>query len=903
MTQTDVPTLAQYAASYCKQFGLHLVQLPPRSKRPSTDDWGNNLLSDPAQARDFFERHPDANVGVALGPSRLCSLDVDDLDATRVIFEEFGWDLDALVREHPTVQGQAPGFRVMFRVPDGVALPYHSLTWPSQADPDGTIHRGMIARAVLVERAGNRAEAETIKAAAKAFARFTVFEIRAAVEQQRQDVLPPSIHPDTGRPYVWLTRPAAATGFPTPPEYLLQIWANWDALKPQFQAACPWAPKPELPKRRAPAQVGPGGSVIEAYDRAHSITEALSRYGYKQQGKRWLSPHSSTKLPGVVVFERDNKAFIHHASDPLCSNETGQPVAPFDLFCRLEHGGDVKKAVRAAGDQLGMAMPRRQATGAAPQTAGAPAPSTGAAPEVDPETGEILGMPPEPANDNEPAIDTFGEPLDVFGVRPPPELPLDVLPRALVAYVRDQAELTGCDPAIIGLSALVAAAACINDGVRLQPKRYDPTWTESARLWVAIVGDPSTKKSPAISKAVRHVKRIDHRMAEDNASAMSDYRWQHDQWKEAKKADKTNPPPEPKQPAIKRLVVEDITVEALTEVLKDNPRGVLTLKDELTGWFASMDAYKGAAKGASMDRAHWLEAYNGGRRSIDRVTRGSVIVPNWSTCIIGGVQPDMMRRVASSMGNDGLLQRFMVLCARPAVVDVDRAPDMQAMARFGELFDYLADLQESPTPVVLSEAAHLSRERVARYAKRMIDAFDNPHIQAWLGKWDGLYARLLLLYHCIECHDLRQHPVNVEVDGETADQVERLLCGVLLHHAIHFYAEIVDANERQEHVRQLARLILAKGFERITKRDITLLWKASRRLEWWELRQVIDALCTMDWLRADEAALDTDGKPRAWVVNASVHAMFAAAAEREQQRRRAATETLREIRHAYDTGT
>jgi hypothetical protein len=572
--------------------------------------------------------------------------------------------------------------------------------------------------------------------------------------------------------------------------------------------------------------------------------------------------------------------------------------------CGLPHGeaaGTIRSGLRS-GQERPRSLPQRERPITPRSGNPAPAPASAITPEsIDPETGEILDT-PEPANDNAAPASEFGEPLDVFGIKPPPELPMDCLPAQIIAYVEDQAALTGCDPAIIGMSAIVAAAACITDGIKLQPKRHDPTWTESARLWVAVVGDPSTKKSPAISKAVRHVKRLDHRMAEDNASAFADYKWQHDQWKEAKKADKNNPPPEPKIPPMKRLVVEDITVEALTEVLKDNPRGVLTLKDELTGWFASMDAYKGATKGASMDRAHWLEAYNGGRRSIDRVTRGSVIVPNWSTCIIGGVQPDMMRRVASSMGNDGLLQRFMVLVARPAVVDVDRTPDMRAMDAFSALFDHLAGLQPSETPVTLTEEAHHSREKVARYAKRMIDAFDNPHVQAWLGKWDGLYARLLLLYHCIECARYSIHPANEQVSGETADQVERLMCGVLLHHAIHFYGEIIDANERQEHIRQLARLILAKRFDRITKRDITLLWKASRRMEWWELRQVIDALCTMDWLLPDQTALDTDGKPRAWFVNAAVHSMFSEAASREQARRKAATETLRDIRQAYEQG-
>jgi hypothetical protein len=523
---------------------------------------------------------------------------------------------------------------------------------------------------------------------------------------------------------------------------------------------------------------------------------------------------------------------------------------------------------------------------------------------IDPSAGDADDYEQPPANDNAPLpgprID-FGMPLDVFGIQPPPELPMSVLPPSLVSYVQDQAELTGCDAGIIGLGALVSAAACITDGIKLQPKRHDPTWTESARLWVAFVGDPSTKKSPAISKAVRHIKRLDHSMAESNATAMADYKWQHESWKEAKKASKNGaaPPPEPKAPAVQRIMVEDITVEALTEVLKDNPRGVLTLKDELTGWFAGMDAYKGGGKGASMDRAHWLEAYNGGRRTIDRVTRGAVVVPNWSTCIIGGIQPDMIRRIASSMGNDGLLQRFMVFCARPAKLDADRAPDMNAMQRFGDLFDHLASLQACENVVTLSEEAHLSREKVARYAKRLIDAIDHAHIQAWLGKWDGLFARLLLLYHVIACANQRVHPSDYCVNGETADRVERLMCGVLLHHAIHFYSEVLDANDKQENIRQLARLILAKKLDRVTKRDITVMWKASRKMDWWETRTIIDQLCTLCWLEPDSSAIDTDGKPRAWHVNPAVHETFSRQALREAERRKDAVEALRELRDAY----
>jgi predicted P-loop ATPase len=343
-------TTADYAATYVRKYGMHLVPLPPRGKRPLSDNWGNECITDHDAARKYYQQHPDANMGAALGPSRLCSLDIDNLEAMRIICAEFGWDIDALAAQVPTIQGKPPGMRLLFRVPEGQTLAYHSLSWPKQDD--------------------------TAK-------RFTVFEIRAADTQQRQDVLPPSVHPDTGQPYIWLTKPNGV--IPEPPAWLLSLWKNWDALKPQLQGLCPWAPErptPKPAKTRIPSGNDTTPSVIDAYDQAHSIEAALAQYGYRQQGKRWLSPHSSTGLAGVVIFE--DKAWIHHASDPLCSDESGQLVGAFDLYRYYDHGGDMTKAVKAAAAELGMdrkPRPRQPAAAVAiPQS-------------IDPETGEIDARP------------------------------------------------------------------------------------------------------------------------------------------------------------------------------------------------------------------------------------------------------------------------------------------------------------------------------------------------------------------------------------------------------------------------------------------------------------------------------------------------------------------------------
>lgn len=380
---------AKWAAAYIEKYGFSVVPLPVRSKKPVKENWGNDVISDKDAAIAFFKKNTSANIGLALGPSRVCSWDVDNEEATRMICDEFGFNLDAMRDATPTIQGKKTGMRMMFRVPDGVHLPYHSLTWPNKDDPSGEKYRALMAEAKDLEAEGKKELCEAKRAEAKNFARFTVFELRAACDgQQRQDVLPPSIHPDTGQPYEWITLPKGS--LPNPPDWLITIWKQWDKFKPQLQDVCPWAEKRsvELPPVRPTRESSGQPSVIDAYLSSTDLLTNLKQYGYKQTGKRWLSPHSSTKLPGVNIFP-DGRAWIHHASDPLCSDESGKPVNAFDLFCYYEHNGDASKAVKAAAKLLGMKPEPR------PRNIPTARPSE----SIDPDTGEItVSLPKDPAN-------------------------------------------------------------------------------------------------------------------------------------------------------------------------------------------------------------------------------------------------------------------------------------------------------------------------------------------------------------------------------------------------------------------------------------------------------------------------------------------------------------------------
>lgn len=345
--------IATWAKRYINTFDLALVSIEPGEKAPKGMGWNKpgGYFTDAATAESFWQRNPTHNLGVVLGPSRVCSLDVDDVQWTRhVLYELLGVDLDAMALVYPTIVGNPARFRVLFKLPEGIELTRHSLSWPNEKDPDGSIHKGLMDKAKAAKEQGDGAGEDAARAEAEAYKRFTVFELRAGLVQ---DVFPPSIHPGTGKPYTWRTPPSAADGLPTLTDELLSVWKNWDFFKRDAEAACPWAIKSTTPAakiaKRAAAAVGQRPSVIDEFNRCHDVEELLRTHGYIKRGSKWLYPQSSTGLPGVTISE--GKVYSHHGADPLAN---GHQNDAFEVFCLLEHGGDQSNAVKDAARMMGM---------------------------------------------------------------------------------------------------------------------------------------------------------------------------------------------------------------------------------------------------------------------------------------------------------------------------------------------------------------------------------------------------------------------------------------------------------------------------------------------------------------------------------------------------------------------
>src|SRR5690606_4273791 len=103
------------------------------------------------------------------------------------------------------------------------------------------------------------------------------------------------------------------------------------------------------------------------------------------------------------------------------------------------------------------------------------------------------------------------DPVDLWSKLSPPSLPTGLLPRQIEAFALGEAEPMGAAPAGLAMAALAVRAAAMPDRVRIKVNRH-VNWYVHARLWVALIGSHSTKKSPIIGQAVRPIARLDGRL-------------------------------------------------------------------------------------------------------------------------------------------------------------------------------------------------------------------------------------------------------------------------------------------------------------------------------------------------------------------------------------------------------
>lgn len=320
----------------------------------------------------------------------------------------------------------------------------------------------------------------------------------------------------------------------------------------------------------------------------------------------------------------------------------------------------------------------------------------------------------------------------------------DLLPAALRPWVADIAERMQCPPDFPAVGAMVALSSVIGRKVSIRPKQRDD-WQVFPNLWGGIVGRPGVMKSPALSEVMKPLDRLSLMAADHHAEAMRNYEIKmklsgmsikaaQDKAQGLVKNGKTDEAEQllaeadgedlPK-PALRRHKVTDASLEALGEILMENPWGILAYRDELSGMLHSLD--KDGQEGA---RAFYLQGYDGNQGyTFDRIGRGrNLHIPAVCIALLGGIQPGKLQAyvhdaISGGAGDDGLLQRFGLLVWPDIGTEwrnVDRRPNTPAKQTAFEAFSRL----DAMTPGIDPETGEPGAA-VYRFSQAAQPVFEN----------------------------------------------------------------------------------------------------------------------------------------------------------------------------------
>ncbi|HEX2865097.1 MAG TPA: DUF3987 domain-containing protein, partial [Deinococcales bacterium] len=556
-----------------------------------------------------------------------------------------GLDREDLLAAGVALSGNPAHAKALYAAPAGVPLHAVKLTWPHPDGPDPTSGK---------PRSG------------------TVFELRAG---KVQDVLPPSVHPGTKRPYTWPDGvPASREDLPPLPPALLDLWAGWEGRKGQLEAACPWAPaapdKAPAAREVTPSSPRPADRLdnqdewdaLRARLREEVSLEAmLADLGAKKvKGNSYLCPFHEETHPSFWTF----KSTEGHPAW-YCSHGGTRVGSPG------RNGGSVGDVIDLYQHLKGLATPG-EATVKLAEEKGLKLPGAGL------RASNYQNPKPRQA----PPVESWPDPAPLPPERPRvPTMTPDMIPAPLRAWLLDEAERASLPVEMFAGPAIVACGSLIGRQVSVKPQAHS-FWKVVPNLWGVIISRPGTKKSHALNTPLGPVFKLqgeaneeyrqaareadlDETMREAEAAtlkaslkkAKTDPATVRARLQELRDADEEN------APCWRRYYTSDATVEKIGEILQGNPTGLLIVRDELSGLWASFER-----PDRQQDRQFYLEAWNGtgGPYMVDRIGRGTLVVPPPCVSMIGTTQPGKLAAyvngaLAGQTQDDGFLQRYQVI--------------------------------------------------------------------------------------------------------------------------------------------------------------------------------------------------------------------------------------------------
>ena len=473
-----------------------------------------------------------------------------------------------------------------------------------------------------------------------------------------------------------------------------------------------------------------------------------------------------------------------------------------------------------------------------------------------------------------------------------PEFPVDVFTPAWQDWLVRAAHGAGVRPEHVAVPLLGVASSLIGTARRVRASR---SWSEPMTLWACVVADSGDRKTPGLNVTVRALDLIEKNNSADTSKKRLTHETKvqkakeiHKKWKDERQAAlDAKPPKEPPPMPIDaidpgnfiepRLYVGDPTIEKLAPLLQARPRGMMLIRDELTGLFANMGRYSGGS-----DRPFWLEAWNGGRHVVERVER-SIVVEHLLVGVVGSFQPDKLAR-AFAGDEDGMYGRFLYAWPlapeyRPLTNEAAEVePELQsALTALIRLPSEDEDGIFAPQAIWLSEDAIAEFEVFRMWADKEKRGLDGRE-RHWFVKGETVVLRLAGTLAYLAWSIALGTPSANGLDGITGSLEPKTIDKKFMSDAIRLWRDFfwpharaamrqIGLSDRHKNARRVLRWLKANaGVGEISVKHIRRDALA-QSLDAEQTEALLDGLANAGWLRRKPAE-QTGGRPvYRWLVN------------------------------------
>jgi len=415
-----------------------------------------------------------------------------------------------------------------------------------------------------------------------------------------------------------------------------------------------------------------------------------------------------------------------------------------------------------------------------------------------------------------------------------PPFPLDLVPQPWRDWVNDTASSAGAPADYVVQAVLAGLAGLCGAGVAV---RITPVWSEPLVLWQMAIGGPSSGKSRALASMHRLLGSI-----EEERRAHDDGRREHHE---------------------SQVVTAEITLEAVGDIVRANPRGVIVWRDEASAWLGELGE----------NVVHWRQAWDAGAVTIDRQrAQAPLQLGNFPVSILGTIQPDRLQETLHE-SDDGLAACFVHAWpgAQPyrSLADRKIARDDEAL----KMLRRVSRLARTPDdPLVLSFDAHGVKAFDGFLSRLHAELRNTEGLEAaWLGKGPATVARLAGTLELLAWSGSGGPGQPGPIGRNQVEAAASLWTSYFRPHARAVFDRAMPS-DLERRVRRVARWLKDEGTAVVSREDIRRR-ALGQSVNANDTDQVLYRLHFLGFVRPDRCEEGGPGRPaRRWQVNPALEA-------------------------------